>query len=145
MMAQNKRKREETEETPEVFVREPFDISPTLYLTGKVDFDSSISQAKLFSSGDLLAIGQHHVITVYKDCIFQSVANLAYIESPGIQMGNITHIKSQVDAYRDSRGLRHYVAATNQGEIIFALTGEDDRVSIIDYQLNLDDPDSEIL
>ena len=118
-------------------------IKTRLRPVGKLncEFIGQMSHGKVFESGDILLVGPGQCGTLFKDGIFRAgpVSSTFDIRSGGFQ-----NLGSEVDSYEDSRKNRHYFACTKDANVIFAISGDDDRLSIFDHKIVLGDSEEKI-
>jgi len=104
---------------------------------------SSISSCSgtLFPSGDILISHQGRQLSLFKEAVFCARPVVSEFE---VHTARFTSLSTQTVFYTDDRGNRHFIGCTESGAVVFVLSGEDDRVSVIEYQLALSDSDEKI-
>lgn len=110
---------------------------------GKLDCElqQSVSLGKVFDSGDVLFLGSSHSGTLFKDGVFRANPVICSFD---VQPCKFTDPHREVDSYEDARGNHHYFCCTKDADTMFALSGEDSRVSVVGHKLILDNPEEKI-
>jgi hypothetical protein len=112
---------------------------------GKIDSEfedhDSFVKGKVFDSGDILILGSGTECTLFKDGIFCASPVSCTFDLLSCQF---TDPQRQVDSYEDARGNQHYFGCNEDAETMFALSGEDKRVSVVSHKLMLDNTDEKI-
>lgn len=107
---------------------------------GKIDFDLDYSmfQGKVFDSGDILLLASKTECTILKDGIFCASPVTCTFD---LLSCRFVDPQREIDSYEDVRGNHHYFGCTKDAESIFALSGDDKRISVVSLKLALDNAD----